>query len=224
MIAGSLCMLCGAETGGPAPLCRGCGADLPRFHRACRVCGVAVASGNLCGACARHHPPFDRLIAAFPYGYPIDMIIQDIKYRGRLYWLRLLAQELAERVRQADQPLPECLLPVPLHWRRRWSRGFNQAFEIARELGRHLDIPADDGFLRRLRPTASQTEMTAPARRRNVRRAFALVGAAPWKRVAVVDDVVTTGATVEELSRLLKRAGVRQVEVWALARALNPGG
>ena len=147
-------------------------------------------------------------------------MIQDIKYRGRLLWLLVLADELASRIRAEGLPMPTRLLPVPQHWRRRWERGFNRALEVARELGRRLGLPVNDRILFRLRPAVPQTGLPANERALNLRRAFGVrAQVCVGEAVAIVDDVVTTGATVHELSRLLRRAGAKEVCVWSLARA-----
>ena len=212
-------MLCGIAAQN-RPLCTGCHADLPRIGPCCPSCSVPRAVDGLCGACSQSQPAFDRITAVFPYRYPADAMIQDVKYRGRLPWLRLLAGELAARIRAQGLPLPTCLLPVPQHWGRRWIRGFNQALEVARELGQRLGLPVNDHVLWRPRPAVPQAGLPASARARNVRRAFGVRAERyAGEAVAIVDDVVTTGATVQELSRLLKRAGVREVHVWSLARA-----
>ncbi|MBI2992922.1 MAG: ComF family protein [Gammaproteobacteria bacterium] len=150
-------------------------------------------------------------------------MIQGLKYRGELLWLRPLADQLADTVRARGARAPDCLLPVPQHWRRRCARGFNQALEIARLVGRKLGIPMNDVLLTRARLAQSQASLGAAERARNVRRAFRLAtSCCPGLKAAIVDDVVTTGATVEELARMLKRAGAAEISVWALARAARP--
>jgi len=215
-----ICLLCaGPLRPGDQAVCGPCLADLPRIGRACPRCARPLAPDAACGPCSVHVPAFDGAIARFHYAPPVDTIVKEFKYGGRLIWAELLARELAAAVRAAELPRPDCLVPVPLHWRRRWARGFNQAAEISRQLARLLDIPMDQGLLRRGRWTAVQAGLPAAQRRRNVRRAFELRGAARYGRIAIIDDVITTAATVTELSRLLKRAGVREVQVWAVAHA-----
>ena len=218
----SRCMLCHTGTVGE-PLCPGCYQDLPRLGPFCSSCSLPLPAPGLCGQCGRSRPAFDRVIAVFPYRYPVDSMIQDLKYRSRLQWLRLFAGELAGRVLADGGALPDRLVPVPQHWLRRCGRGFNQALEIAREVGRNLGIPVNDRLLRRVRFSAAQTRLGAAERARNVRHSFRME--APkcvGLRAAIVDDVVTTGATVEELARVLKRAGAADVAVWAIARAARP--
>jgi len=213
------CRLCGASGQADRDLCRGCQRDLPYLETACERCGLALApdSPPLCGRCLRRPPPFDRVIAPLRYAAPADTLIHEFKFRGRLASGRLLADLMADALH--PQPRPQLLLPVPLHPRRLRERGFNQANELARQLGRRLGIPCDSKLLQRLRDTPAQHDLPAKQRRGNIRRAFALNGALHARHVAVIDDVMTTGHTVGEIARVLRRAGARRVEIWVAARA-----
>ncbi len=153
------------------------------------------------------------------YAPPVDRWILDLKFHARLPVAPLLARLLAGRLR--GEPLPTRVIPVPLHPRRLRERGFNQAVEIARPLCRDLGVALDWGAVRRVRATAHQVGADARARRRNVRGAFAAADDLRGLHVAILDDVVTTGATVGELARVLRRAGAARVEVWAVARAVT---
>jgi ComF family protein len=158
-------------------------------------------------------------VAPFRYRYPLDVLIRELKYHDRLACVRFLGGALADEVRARRSDLPERLLPVPLHWRRCIARGFNQSLEIARVVGARLNIPVDRGIVRRVRATPAQAGLPAAERRRNLRNAFLVAKVPPCKRVAIVDDVVTTGATAREISRALRRAGIEDVQIWAVARA-----
>lgn len=215
----NLCLLCGAQCPWNQALCAGCLADCPRAGSACRRCGTPLPRSALCGRCAANPPPFTRVIAPFRYRYPIDALVRDFKYRDRLACVRLFGAAIADEVRARGTVLPECLVPIPLHRHRCAARGFNQSLEIARVAGGLLEIAVDRHGLHRVRPTAAQAGLRAEARRRNVRGAFVVNGACRWRRVAILDDVVTTGATAREASRALIRAGVEEVEVWAVAHA-----
>lgn len=175
----------------------------------------------ICGACRRRPPPFFATTAALRYAEPADRLILDLKFRGRLPAARLLGTLLAEAV--ADAEPPEALLPVPLHPARLRERGFNQALELARPLARRLDRPLPIDAVRRIRATPPQTGVDRHGRRRNIRNAFALRRPLPWRHVAIVDDVMTTGSTVAELAGLLRRNGVERVQVWVAARAQRGG-
>jgi ComF family protein len=219
------CALCGAPglmTGGGRDLCPGCAAELPHNRDSCLQCAVPFDSpmpaGTRCAACQRHPPPFDTSLAAFRYEGAIPTLIGGAKFRGRLNLVRLLGQCLAERVRELGPPRPEVLVPVPLHASRLRSRGYNQALEIARVVGRDLALPIDHACCVRVQATPPQAGLDERARHRNIRGAFLVQAPVPWRHVAILDDVVTTGSTVAELSRVLRKAGVRRIQVWAVAR------
>lgn len=214
---GDSCLLCRAPASGNG-LCGTCLHKLPHLTRACRQCGLPLETPGVarCGECLASPPAFDA--AAMPYIYtaPIDRLVADLKYRRQLAVGRVLAQQLAQRIESTGVDL---LLPVPLHPLRLRERGFNQASEICRVLSRHTDIPWSSSGLVRTRSGASQRESSRQDRMRNVRGAFAWAGRCPCPaRVALVDDVVTTGATMRAAAACLKQAGALWVEVWAIAR------
>lgn len=190
---------------------------------ACIRCAAPLAcvgqSALECRRCLARPPLFDRAFAPFRYAYPIDRLIRGFKYQSRLAWGRVLATLLAQHLRAHAARMPEVLIPVPLHPDRHRERGFNQARELARPLSRLLGIAIDDRLCRRVRATHDQTELNARERRKNLRRAFAVMRATNVRHVALIDDVLTTGSTASELARMLKRAGVKVVDVWAVARA-----
>ncbi|MGN6313538.1 MAG: ComF family protein [Rhodanobacteraceae bacterium] len=213
------CLLCGARGESGLDLCAACLADLPRNDCRCARCALPLETpAPLCGRCVRRAPPWDAAWAPFRYAYPLDRLEARFKFGADLAAGRLLASLWIAS--QTPGERPQAIVPVPLHRSRLRSRGYNQALEIARPLAKALRIPLLHGGLRRTRATDAQTELSAPQRRRNVRGAFAahLDGDVP-QHVAVLDDVFTTGATLAECTRVLKRAGVARVDVWALARA-----
>ncbi|MGE5154249.1 MAG: ComF family protein [Bdellovibrio bacteriovorus] len=216
------CMLCGAPGVGDLDLCAGCAAELPWNRHACARCALPLDGtgypGLLCGSCQRRAPRYDRCIAALRYATPVPALVGAAKFRGRLNAARLLGQVLAEAVRGAGEPLPEVLVPVPLHRARLAERGYNQALEIARVLGRVLALPMDDGCCERILATLPQAGLDEAKRRHNIRGAFRARSPLGWRHLAIVDDVVTTGSTVEELARVLRRAGAERIAVWAVAR------
>ncbi|TNJ32705.1 ComF family protein [Arenimonas terrae] len=216
------CLVCGERGVGGQDLCDDCRAALPWNRSACARCALPLpVPAPLCGRCRRAPPPFDGSCAAFRYGFPLDRLLPRLKFHGDLAAGRLLAELAAEALAEASRP--QLLLPVPLHPARLRQRGYDQALELARPLARALDLPLCADHLRRQRATAAQSELGAPARRRNVRDAFALRPGTLPAHVAVFDDVMTTGATLSECCRLLKRAGVVRVDAWAVARAPAPG-
>ncbi|MBD8872649.1 ComF family protein [Rhodanobacter sp. DHB23] len=218
------CLLCGARGERGMDLCTACAAELPRNRCCCARCALPLpVPAALCGECQRHAPPWDAAWAPFRYGWPLDRLESRFKFGRDL----AAGRALATLWQREDMPLPKpgLLLPVPLHRARLRRRGYNQALELARPLARQLAVPLRHDVLLRSRGTAAQTELDAVARRRNVRGAFAVRhGIALPVHVAVLDDVMTTGATLAECARVLKRAGVQRVDVWALARAPSPRG
>ena len=216
----SRCLLCGARGERGLDVCAGCRAELPRNECCCARCALPLESkAPLCGRCVRRAPPWDAAWSPFRYAYPLDRLEARFKFAGDLAAGRLLSKLWIGA--RAPDGLPQAIVPVPLHPSRLRSRGYNQALEIARPLAKALHIPLLRDVLQRARATSAQTDLTtALARRRNVRGAFAahFEGEVP-RHVAVLDDVFTTGATLAECTRVLKRAGVERVDVWALARA-----
>ena len=214
------CLVCG-EAGGEAwDLCPGCAQALPWHGRACRRCALPLPgadAGAVCGACLAAPPPLQEAHAACLYAAPVDRLLPRFKFHEDLAAGRLLAQLMADAF--AALPRPEALVPVPLHVARLRRRGYDQALELAKPLARALQVPLEAGLLVRLRATAAQSECDAAARRRNVRGAF---GAPPRsdvpRHVALVDDVMTTGATLHAAALALRRAGVARVDAWVCAR------
>lgn len=218
------CILCGDHGQRPTlDICEPCSADLPPNLYPCPVCAQPLMDqGDTawpCGHCAREPRMFDRAVAPYLYDYPLDHLIHAFKYHGVLSYGRVLGTLLAYHLRARKEALPEALVPVPLHHTRHRERGFNQAYELARPLSSLLGIPIDDNLCRCRRPTVDQTELTAVERRKNVRGAFKLNYRPGYKHVALIDDVLTSGSTANAIARLLKRAGVRRVEIWTIARA-----
>lgn len=215
------CVLCGADGQPGMDLCSACEADLARIDPACPACGLPLSASehSLCGSCLQTPPPFQRTVSPFYYAPPLAQLITRFKFNQRLLMARVFAGLLAKQI-GATHPLPECIIPVPLHPRRLRERGYNQALEIARLLGKALAIPVDYRLCQRIRYTAPQTGLAATQRRRNVRQAFGLTNKIPYRHVAILDDVITTGHTVSELARLLRRHGVAEIEVWSVARAV----
>jgi ComF family protein len=216
------CLLCGAAGAEGVDLCADCAAELPRNTQCCARCALPLPlSAALCGRCQRKLPPWDAAWAPFRYAWPLDRLETRFKFSRDLAAGRALTAMW--RRERAPCALPELILPVPLHRRRMQERGFNQAWEIAHPLARSLSVACRKDVLKRIRHTDAQTGLDATERRRNLRGAFVLqhTPALP-AHVAIIDDVFTTGATLSECVRVLKRAGVSRVDVWALARAPLP--
>ena len=221
LLAPGTCLACGGALAAPASLCRTCAAALPRVANPCQACAQPNPDGgSVCPACRLNPPRWHSLQAAFAYRAPVRDWLLGLKYDGAPHFAKTLCREAAPLLRRL-QPQPEVLLPVPLHRARLRQRGFNQAGEIATLLGKALDIPVDHSALRRCRDTASQSGLTASGRAANLRGAFSLDPDHGYRHVALVDDIVTTGATADEICRVLHRGGVETVRVWALARTVR---
>lgn len=216
------CFLCRRRKQRRAGLCEGCLRDLPRISPACRRCALPVEGGEalLCGRCLKKPPAFDHCFAGFAYRFPLNQLIPRIKYQRQPADLGWLAEAMALQI--DDVPAPDVLVPVPLAPPRLRQRGYNQAELLAERLGRHLGLPVDRHSLTKPRDTQHQMELAGAARRRNLKGAFRWTGPA-YSRIALVDDVMTTGTTASEISSLLKTAGVGGVDVWVLARTPAPG-
>lgn len=211
------CDLCGSASG-DSLLCPACTADLPSLPAAlCPRCALPSPTGEVCGRCQKHPPSFDRTIAAFPYAFPIDRLVQQLKYGHRLALATWMGERLADRCRNLTASL---IIPMPLHAGRLTERGFNQSVEIARPIANRLDIPLDLGACRRSRPTAPQEGLSLLQRRRNLKHAFLCPADLAGLDILLVDDVATTGASADECARTLKLNGAATVTVAVVARTL----
>ena len=181
-------------------VCIGCARDLP-----------AIVSPSVPGS------PLAAEVTPFAFEFPIDAAIKALKFRRRLFYAPALAQLLCDASAELPRDI-DAVLPVPLHWRRKWFRGFNQALEIATPVARHLGVPVLRNVHRR-RATPAQSGLSAARRASNLRAAFHVRGQLPYRHVVIVDDVISTGATISELARVLIRAGVDRVSALAVARA-----
>lgn len=216
------CQLCGDSSAQAAQLCLPCTAELPWLTTTCTQCAqpvTALSPRGHCGACQRRPPAFDQATALFHYQPPVDHLLKRLKFANELAIAPLLAGLLAERLGRRERALPGLLVPVPLHRSRLRERGFNQATELARVLGRRLGIGVDHRLCQRVKRTEPQSTLPVKQRRANLRNAFTLGGRPAAGHIAVVDDVMTSGHTSNELARVLKQAGARRVEVWVIARA-----
>lgn len=226
-----ICLLCDEPSDGPLELCSACEAELPWLGGHCQICALPLplpSHSLTCGACLRKPPAFERVEAAWRYDFPLDALITRFKHQAQWPLGRLLGDLLSHHLQHAFSeglPRPDLLLPVPLSSRRLRQRGFNQAAMLTRWLSHSLQLPLAEHLLRRARDTAAQQQLTAAQRQRNLRQAFQLApdGQVNGLHLAIVDDVLTTGATAEAVARLLKKAGAARVDVYCLARTPKPG-
>jgi ComF family protein len=223
------CLLCDEMADGATPICMACETDLPWLGDHCQTCALPLpAAGLTCGQCLEQPPAFEQVVAPWTYSFPIDSLITRFKHGAKWPFGHLLAELLAQSLQNRfddDLPRPSILVPVPLATKRLRQRGFNQAAMLARWLSNRLDLPCDERLLLRTQDTSAQQALNASERRKNLRNAFALAPdtSVKGRHLALVDDVLTTGATAQALATLLMNAGAVRVDVYCLARTPKPG-
>lgn len=215
------CILCAAKGQPGLDICRYCETDLPVIGSNCTQCALPlnVEHGGLCGQCTLISPPYARTEVQWLYQPPIAQLISDFKYHGRLHCGSALAKIAYQKYASTylHTPKPDVLTPMPLHWRRYLHRGFNQSEHLAQYYSKALKIPVIRS-LKRVRATPSQQSLNAETRKRNLKGAFKVNADVAGKTVALVDDVMTTGASAHEASLCLLAGGAAAVHIWCLAR------
>lgn len=219
------CIFCGISLQQDLAICVPCFQDLPILPHHCSVCARFMPSYiNLdtpCGACLRQKPLYQKIYALFPYEPPIIHLIIKLKFSHKLSYAQTFGELLAERVQldwYAARSLPDVILPMPLHPLRLRERGFNQAVEIARPVAKYLNIPLDLNGIFRIKATEAQSGLKAQERKTNMQKAFTAVRNYHGLKIAIVDDVVTTGATIESLCKTLYQNGAQSIDIWTIAR------
>lgn len=215
-----ICQLCGARGIGPE-ICAGCYRDLPRAHQSCPICARPVLLPGTCSRCLRRAPAYDRARVPFVYGFPVNRLIHRLKYGGIQCHARLLGEITGHALKRVV-PAPEAIIPVPLHPARLRRRGFDQARVIAAHVGRVTGVTVRGGLCRRRRDTPPLWPLPPEERRKVLRGAFECRDLPPT-RVALFDDILTTGSTAEALAGTLRAAGSREIEIWAVARSPASG-
>jgi ComF family protein len=218
---GQDCVLCASDSG-DSVVCDACMRSLPMLASGCERCAVPLPQRGICGECQRHTPCFDSAAAVFEYRFPVDRLVHRFKYSGDLAVGRWLTLQLLESVRESAKP--DLIVAPPLTPARLRTRGFNQAIEIAKALARELGVRCEIAGLSKVRETTPQPGLGRRERRANLHSAFRCSLALDGERVALVDDVMTTGATADSIARVLKAAGAGEVCVWAVARTPEPAG
>jgi len=219
LLAPGLCLACGSEIETSESLCPSCAARLEPVPNPCLHCAEPnPAAGTVCPACLLNPPRWQSMTAPLQYRGLTRRFLHRLKYDDALYLARTLSRPCIDAF-AARQPRPEVIMPVPLHDTRLIERGYNQALELAQLWSRRLEIPLERRALARVRQTSSQSGLSAAQRESNLRGAFGYAPRREYRHVALADDIVTTGSTANEICKMLHRAGVEYVEVWALARA-----
>ena len=216
------CLLCAAPGQEAFDLCRDCHRALPFNRIACPICGIDLPSAQAsapCGKCVVKKPNYDRTLALFRYREPLRYLIRSLKFHSNFASARLLGELMTDHVINLQIEPPELIIPVPLHRKRLWQRGFNQSLEIARPISRAIEVPIAQARCFRTLDTRPQFELQANERHRNIKNAFEVRGRITERRIVIFDDVVTTGATVNEIARVLRKKGAEFIEIWTIARA-----
>lgn len=232
LLFGQRCLLCATSHREPFGLCQACDRELPRLSAAhCPQCALPSphsgdpAIAQLCGHCLQSPPAFDRARALFSYEHPVDAMLQRYKYQHKLHMAEHFAGRIAQALTAPAHPmpaLPDLMIPMPLHPKRLSERGYNQSLEIARQLHKTLAVPLDATSCTRTRLTPPQASLPLKARVKNMKDAFACNRRLDGLRIALIDDVMTTGASLNALAKTIKVAGAVHVECWVIARTL-PG-
>jgi len=216
------CILCKKLSDRRQDLCTACLNDLPIVTQKCPRCAQKITENTLCGACLKSPPPFAATYALFAYEFPIPSFILNLKFHHHLPYARILGELMAEKIQQewySAKPLPDFIMPIPLHNKRHKERGFNQAVEIARPIAKKYALKIDTHSAIRIYHTPAQMVLSALKRKQNIKNAFTVKADLSGKSIAILDDVITTGSTVTELSWALLKQGAKSIEVWCCARA-----
>jgi len=215
------CILCGALS---QDICESCLLDLPYLMYACPSCArplLDIKQNLLCGICLKDPPPFNQTLAVYLYESQLIKLIMDLKFNHALVNAYVLGKQMANKIFAHSSyhiSPPEVIIPVPLHPHRLRERGFNQALEISRPIAKKLKLPLELRRCQRVKHTAAQATLLAKARQQNIQNAFNVSLPFPYQHIAIVDDVITTGQTIIEFSRALRKAGVKKIDVWCCAR------
>lgn len=206
-------------------MCAACAKELPILPQTCNKCAQFLPNSPqntpICGQCLTKPPAYHRVYACFPYTPPIPRMISGLKFTNQLQYNRVLSHFLLAKIRHdwyPASPLPDIILPMPLHKQRLRERGYNQAVVLAKPLAKSLHIPLDLFGVVRTKATKPQSSLPATLRRKNIAQAFTAKRAYHGLHIAVVDDVMTTGQTVSVLAEVLKKQGAKRIDIWCAAR------
>jgi len=222
------CILCGYATHCSHNICIRCQQNLPILPNCCQQCArflpvvinTVINTPLTCGACLNNPPPFDRTYALFPYEPPITQLVINLKFQHQFSVAKAMGDLFIQKLQvwYANQPLPDLIIPIPLHPKRLRERGYNQALEIARPIANTFAIPIDYHSAKRIKHTFAQSSLVAADRKQNMENAFKISGDYSGLTIAVIDDVITTGHTITECCKALKQHGAKHIDVWCCAR------
>ena len=224
------CCLCGLRSHLSLPLCSNCQADLPVNTHCCELCALPIQTptwGNLsrCGYCQQKPPEFNRVLAPWLYDRRLALLVHQWKFKGERRLTPLLAKLWLSQLRSSVDHI-DLIVPVPLHWSKFWRRGYNQsqllAIELKKQCRELTNTPIDIRLVQRHRATLAQSGLGALARKANLLAAFTARRRCDNLRIAVVDDVLTTGATGTAMAITLRDAGASHIEIWCIARTPEP--
>ena len=212
------CVLCGSMSC-DGLWCAACDRAMPYLDAAhCPSCALPTPAGEVCGQCLKHPPLFSRTTAVLGYAFPLDKLIQAMKYGEQLALAHAFAGKLAHRIDKTS--LPDCIIPMPLHPAKLRERGFNQSQLLAAGIARELGLELLPHACRRIRDTPPQSALPWKERKKNMRDAFRCDSDLTGKRIALVDDVLTTGASLSALAEAAQKCGAVEISAWVVARAL----
>lgn len=198
---------------------------MPVLKQSCKKCSEFLQSSHnqsiLCGYCLYNPPSFNRVYALFPYEFPIMQLISRLKFHHKLIYAKAIATLFIQKILgewYKNKPLPNLIIPIPLHEQRLKQRGFNQAYEMAKPIAKELGVAIDVTGVKRIKHTAAQNQLPSKARKINIADAFAAKRSYTGMTIAVIDDVVTTCSTVTEFSTVLRKNGAHSIDIWCCAR------
>jgi len=212
------CIFCGRKGEGQKDLCGHCLQSFAQLPEHCSCCARAIPKNALCGHCQKQPPYFNKVYAPYPHQGEIRYLINQLKFENVFYYSKILGELLADFL-QTKADYPDTILPVPLHPNRYKQRNYNQSLEIAKVVSKKLNIPIDYKSCIRIKDTAHQINLDPKQRKKNIQNCFKIKTPFQSKHIAILDDVITTGATANELAKILKAAGAERVDIWVCSRA-----
>ncbi|MBA2652357.1 MAG: ComF family protein [Tatlockia sp.] len=219
----SVCVLCQQYHSQPVAVCEPCISLFKQIGPACHYCAHPLPDEKflVCGFCCKQKPFFDRTITSYVFEEPLRTLLHDFKYKEALYLRSFLVKLMLDGLANSGQTLQtECLVPVPLHSKRLRQRGFNQSAELCKLLAKKLKITCELNLSKKIINTQPQVNLESKQRRKNLRQAFQ-TKPSHYEHITLIDDLMTTGSTANELAKMFKQQGVKQVDLWCCARAVN---